>query len=229
MAGQHALARALALALTLALTLALPLACSWQVNELAICAAYVLIYLLYDKHVASAAAAPPSPKPSSPAAAPPQAAAAAQGVGAAAEGAGASISPVLALRWVCRAYHAERTLSEVRLCRPLTPNPGPNSRPRPNQAEWRCLPTLVSSRLAMSLTIGMFSAAQARATTALPFTACLHRPPPRITAAPQDPDNEYLRLTLRPAWQALQLMRGRTAREWSELLQETDAVSQASR
>ena len=62
MAGQHALARALAralaLALTLALTLALPLACSWQVNELAICAAYVLIYLLYDKHVASAAAAP---------------------------------------------------------------------------------------------------------------------------------------------------------------------------
>ena len=154
---------------------------------------------------------------------------AAQGVGAAAERAGASISPVLALRWVCRAYHAERTLSEVRLCRPLTPNPGPNSRPRPNQAEWRCLPTLVSSRLAMSLTIGMFSAAQARATTALPFSACMHRPPPRITAAPQDPDNEYLRLTLRPAWQALQLMRGRTAREWSELLQETDAVSQTSR
>ena len=176
MAGQHtlawALAQALALALTLALTVALPLACSWQVNELAICAAYVLIYLLYDKHVATAAAAPPPPKPSSPAAAPPQATAAAQGVGAAAEGAGASISPVLALRWVCRAYHAERTLSEVRLCRLLTPIPDPNSHPRPNQAEWRCLPTLVSSRLAMSLTIGMFSAAQARATTALPFTAC---------------------------------------------------------
>ena len=35
----------------------------------------------------------------------------------------------------------------------------------------------------------------------------------------QDPENEYLRLTLRPAWQALQMMRGRTAREWSELLQ----------
>ena len=81
MAGQHALARALALALTLALTLALPLACSWQVNELAICAAYVLIYLLYDKHVAAAAAAPPSPKPSSPAAAPPQAARHRPGIG----------------------------------------------------------------------------------------------------------------------------------------------------
>ena len=35
----------------------------------------------------------------------------------------------------------------------------------------------------------------------------------------QDPENEYLRLTLRPAWQALQTMRVRTAREWSELLQ----------
>ena len=62
-----------------------------------------------------------------------------------------------------------------------------------SEAEWAALPTLISCRLAMSLTIGMFSAAQ-------------------------DPDNEYLRLTLRPGWRALQLMRGKATHEWSEAL-----------
>ena len=88
---------------------------SWQVNEIAICAAYVLIYLLYDKHAATAAAAAPGPepepKPSGTAAPPAEAAPSAEAVGA-------TISPLLALRSVCRAYHAERALSEVRPCRP---------------------------------------------------------------------------------------------------------------
>ena len=34
----------------------------------------------------------------------------------------------------------------------------------------------------------------------------------------QDPDNEYLRLTLRPGWAALQLLRQRASAEWTELL-----------
>ena len=124
---------------------------SWQLNELAICAAYVLIYLSYDKWFEGGEGGG-------------EAAAAAEG--------GMAMEPLLALRAVCRGYNAERQLSE---------------------AEWAALPTLISCRLAMSLTIGMFSAAQ-------------------------DPDNEYLRLTLRPGWRALQLMRGKATHEWSEAL-----------
>ena len=90
-------------------------------NELAICAAYVLIYLLYDKHAATPTPTPTpnaaAPEPSGTAATPAEAAAPAEGT-AAAEGVGAAISPLLALRSVCRAYHAERALSEVRACRP---------------------------------------------------------------------------------------------------------------
>ena len=72
---------------------------SWQVNEIAICAAYVLICLMYEKRAVAA--------PSGPAAAPIEAAAVAEGPDAAA------MTPLLALRSVCRAYHVERALSDV--------------------------------------------------------------------------------------------------------------------
>ena len=76
-------------------------------NELAICAAYVLIYLLYDKHAATPTPNAVAPDPRGTAVAPAEAATEGAGVGAA-------ISPLLALRCVCRAFHAERALSEVR-------------------------------------------------------------------------------------------------------------------
>ena len=106
---------------------------SWQLNELAICAAYVLIYLHYDKWRAAADAA----------------------AEAAAGAPTPALEPLLALRAVCHAYHAERPLSDV---------------------EWAALPTLISCRLAMSLTIGMFSAAQARA-RARPHAPAIHGRP----------------------------------------------------
>ncbi len=55
-------------------------------------------------------------------------------------------------------------------------------------AEWRVLPTLVGSRLAMSLTLGAFSAAR-------------------------DPTNEYLKLTLRPGLAALVRLRSSSSAE----------------
>lgn len=141
---------------------------SWQLNELAVCAAYVLIYLSYDKwRQPSGAEAPAAP---------------AQAPAAAAAAASAPMEPLLALRSVCRAYHTERPLSD---------------------AEWSALPTLISCRLAMSLTIGSFSAAQ-------------------------DPENEYLRLTLAPGWRALQMMRATPAAEWEALLRGDQAGAPAA-
>ena len=55
------------------------------------------------------------------------------------------------------------------------------------------LPTLIACRLAMSLTIGTYSASQ-------------------------EPDNAYLRLTLQPGWRALQLLRA--ADDWFRTLLE---------
>ena len=59
--------------------------------------------------------------------------------------------------------------------------------------EWSVLPTLVAARLAMSLCIGTYSAAQ-------------------------DPTNEYLRLTLQPGWKALKELRQTPAAELTEAL-----------
>ena len=197
---------------------------SWQINELAICAAYVLVNVMYDKHATQEtthdAAAAPRPGAATP---------------AEVEGGRKTISPLLALQSVCRAYHAERALSDVRDCARRFQMTSQTCASRSRhcdsggasawQVEWACLPTLVSSRLAMSLTIGTFSAAQARARHRTRLRSCLlvRADLPACTArrrcALQDPDNEYLRLTLRPAWRALQLLRSKTAREWSELVQ----------
>ena len=50
------------------------------------------------------------------------------------------------------------------------------------ESEWAVLPTLIASRIAMSLIIGSYSSSQ-------------------------DPQNLYLRITLRPGWEALRALR----------------------
>ena len=68
-----------------------------------------------------------------------------------------------------------------------------------DDAEWAALPTLISCRLAMSLTLGAVSAAH-------------------------DPGDAYLRLTLAPGWRALQMMRATPAAEWEALLRADHAA-----
>merc|ERR1712113_740313 len=62
-----------------------------------------------------------------------------------------------------------------------------------SESEWRALPTLIACRLAMSLTLGTYSASK-------------------------DPENEYLKLTLVPGWKALSALRSRPATEWTSML-----------
>jgi len=66
--------------------------------------------------------------------------------------------------------------------------------------EWAVLPTLISCRLATSLSVGAYSSSK-------------------------DPDNEYLKLTLVPGWKALQGMRSVPSPKWTELLQSTPPTS----
>ena len=105
---------------------------SWQVCELAVTAAYILITLDYDETPAE-------------------------------------LAPFDAARAVAAGYNGEL---------PLTDD------------EWAVLPTLIAARLALSLTVGSYSAAQ-------------------------DPANEYLRLTLAPGWRALQRWRATPHAEWA--------------
>lgn len=62
-----------------------------------------------------------------------------------------------------------------------------------SDAEWSVLPTLIACRITVSLTIGAYSSAQ-------------------------DPENEYLKLTLLPGWTALQRLRAIPAAELSQKL-----------
>ena len=105
---------------------------SWQVCELAVTAAYILITLDYEETPAA-------------------------------------LAPLDAVRAVAAGYNGEL---------PLTDD------------EWAVLPTLIAARLALSLTVGSYSAAQ-------------------------DPSNEYLRLTLAPGWRALQRWRATPHAEWA--------------
>ena len=84
----------------------------------------------------------------------------------------AELAPLDAVRAVAAGYNGEL---------PLTDD------------EWAVLPTLVAARLALSLTVGSYSAAQ-------------------------DPTNEYLRLTLAPGWRALQRWRATPSEEWARAI-----------
>ena len=99
--------------------------------------------------------------------------------GALAEGglseAQAPIRPIAAIRALLKGYEAQLPLSET---------------------EWTVLPTLIACRIAMSLTMGAYSAAL-------------------------DPTNAYLRLTLEPGWKALQLLRRVPADRFGRLLRES--------
>ena len=89
--------------------------------------------------------------------------------------AGPRLAQLEALAAIVRAYDAQLPLREE---------------------EWRVLPTLIASRIAMSLTIGAFSSSK-------------------------DPDNEYLKLTLRPGWEALKQLRATPAAALEAALRRT--------